>query len=213
MNQSQKIYHIVHIDRLDSIVNSGFLYSDAKLTVQNYVGTTIGINKIKQRRLNDIVLSSYPDLHVGECVPFYFCPRSVMLYILHMRNHRDINYRGGQENIIHLEADLYKSIKWANAKGRRWVFTDANAGSLYFNDYNDINSLNKLNWNAIYATNWRSSEVKEAKQSEFLCEDSFDFKLIERIGVINSDIYQKVQNILGGRKYSIRVEVMRNWYY
>jgi hypothetical protein len=42
-------------------------------------GTTIGMDSIKQRRLTKS-LNSHPDLRVGDCVPFYFCPRSVMLY-------------------------------------------------------------------------------------------------------------------------------------
>ncbi|MBE7527723.1 MAG: DUF4433 domain-containing protein [Burkholderiales bacterium] len=35
-----------------------------------------GVAQIKQRRLTSC-LNSYPDLRVGDCVPFYFCPRSV----------------------------------------------------------------------------------------------------------------------------------------
>ncbi|AWP22429.1 hypothetical protein C4901_02935 [Acidiferrobacter sp. SPIII_3] len=31
---------------------------------------------IKQRRLNELRLSSHPDLRLGNFVPFYFCPRS-----------------------------------------------------------------------------------------------------------------------------------------
>jgi hypothetical protein len=208
----KKIYHIVHIDRLASIISSGFIFSDAKIRTLNFGGTTIGMNKIKQRRLNK-TLSSYTDLKVGECVPFYFCPRSIMLYILYKRNHPDVDYEGGQENIIHLEADLYKTIDWANANKRRWVFTDANAGSYYFNDYNNISDLNKLNWNAIYSNDWKESHIRESKQSEFLCEDSFDFGLVERVGVINDNIYQQVQNILVNSAYNPKIEIKRDWYY
>ena len=207
-----KIYHIAHIDKLASIINSGFIFSDARVTSLNLGGTTIGMSKIKQRRLT-MPLSSYPDLYAGKCVPFYFCPRSVMLYILYRGNHSEVNYIGGQENIIHLEADLYKTIDWAARTGKRWVFTDANAGSYYFNDYNDINDLDKLNWNAIYSNDWRDSQIKEAKQSEFLCEDSFDFGLVERIGVININIYQQVQNILVNSVYNPKIEIKRDWYY
>ena len=76
-----KIYHILHIDKLSSVINSNNLFSDAIIHNQNPIGTTIGMSKIKERRLNTLTLSCYPDLHVGDCVPFYFCPRSVMLYM------------------------------------------------------------------------------------------------------------------------------------
>lgn len=77
-----KIYHITHVDRLPSIVADGFLWCDAEVNRRASAGTTIGMSRIKQRRLNKL-LSSYHDLHVGDCVPFYFCPRSVMLYLIY----------------------------------------------------------------------------------------------------------------------------------
>ena len=209
---SIKIYHIVHIDKLQSIINSGMIYSDAQVIAQNLEGTTIGMSKIKQRRLK-LSLSSYPKLHVGECVPFYFCPRSIMLYIIHKGNHQDINYRDGQDYIIHLEADLFKSIDWAEHTGRRWVITYSNAGSYYFNDSNRIEDINNLNWKAINSYYWSESQVKEAKQAEFLCENSFDWGLIDRIGVNSEDTFHKVNHVLQSSYHKPIVEIRNNWYY
>ena len=70
-----KIYHICHVDRLPSIIASASLLSDAVMLNQALPGTGIGMNHIKQRRLQ-LELDSHPGLYVGECVPFYFCPRS-----------------------------------------------------------------------------------------------------------------------------------------
>jgi len=91
-----KIYHIIHIDKLPSILNSGGLLSDAQILAQNLGGTTIGMSSIKQRRLTELTFTTYPDLYVGECVPFYFCPRSVMLYMIYMGN-MELDYQGGQD--------------------------------------------------------------------------------------------------------------------
>lgn len=77
------------------------LLCDAKIIAQNAIGTTIGMNTIKQRRLTELTLSSYPDLFVGQCVPFYFCPRSIMLYVIHRADSEELAYKGGQEPIIH----------------------------------------------------------------------------------------------------------------
>ena len=206
-----KIYHIVHIDKLQSIINSGGLLSDSEVIRQGLNGTTIGMNSIKQRRLKELTLSTYPDLFVGQCVPFYFCPRSVMLYMMHMGNSPDITYQGGQDNIIHLEADLISSIAWANTNFRRWVFTSSNAGSRYFQDTNNISNLSRLNWNAINAKYW--NDVVEEKQAEFLCEHSFEWSLIERIGVSNQTVYQQVLNIINSSYHKPYVEVKNDWYY
>ena len=121
-----KIYHIVHVDRLSSIIADGFLWCYAEVVRREPAGTTIGMRSIKQRRM-DLYLSSHPDLHVGDCVPFYFCPRSIMLYLIHQRNHPDLDYRGGQEPILHLEADLHAVVAWADAQSVRWAFTLSNA--------------------------------------------------------------------------------------
>ena len=78
-----KIYHIVHVDRLESIIADGFLWSDGEVQRRAPPGTTIGMSAIKERRLNELFLASHPLLTVGHCVPFYFCPRSIMLYLIH----------------------------------------------------------------------------------------------------------------------------------
>jgi hypothetical protein len=129
-----KIYHIVHMDRLSSIIADGNLWCDAEIARRQAAnpGTTIGLNSIKQRRLNELKLASHPGLYVGQCVPFYFCPCSVMLYVISQANHPELAYHGGQGPIVHLEADLYQSVAWANQNGRRWAFTLSNAGSRYF---------------------------------------------------------------------------------
>lgn len=90
-----KIYHIVHVDRLSSIIADGLLWSDAALEALKRPGTVIGMSAIKARRLKELQLSSHPGLFVGPCVPFYFCPRSIMLYLIHRANHEDLSYRGG----------------------------------------------------------------------------------------------------------------------
>ena len=77
-----KIYHIVHVDRLTSIISDGYLWSDAETRRRGVGRTGIGMDRIKKRRLEELTLSSHPDLFVGDCVPFYFCPRSVMLYLI-----------------------------------------------------------------------------------------------------------------------------------
>jgi len=180
MTEHIKIYHILHISKLNAIVAEKHLISDAEVSKRPPVGEIIGMKGIKRRRLEYLTLSSHPSLHVGECVPFYFCPRSVMLYMIHRRNHPDIIYQGGQEAILHLVADLCQTVEWAEKNGLRWAFTNSNAGSWYFNDFADLADINKVDWAAVKARNWR--DCKEQKQAEFLVERRFPWELIECIG-------------------------------
>ena len=67
-----KIYHIIHVDRLSSIIADGHLWCDEQINARNPPGTVIGMNSIKQRRLTQLKLDSHPELYVGQCVPFIF---------------------------------------------------------------------------------------------------------------------------------------------
>lgn len=206
-----KIYHIAHVDRLPSIVADGFLWCDAQVVRRTPAGTTIGMSSIKQRRLNDLYLSSHPGLHVGDCVPFYFCPRSVMLYLIHQGNHPELTYRLGQGPILHFEADLHAVVAWANAQPERWAFTLSNAGSYFFEDRNDLARLNEIDWNAVQARDWR--QCKEGKQAEFLVEHCVPWHLVERIGVLNHLTYQQVVNAIPANGHRPTVEIRTDWYY
>ncbi len=50
-----------------------------------------------------------------------------MLYLMHMKN-PELAYKGGQEPILHLVADLRQTVNWANENHRRWAFSTSNAG-------------------------------------------------------------------------------------
>lgn len=205
-----KIYHICHVDRLPSIVASGGLLSDAAIVQLALPGTMIGMNNIKHRRLHQLRLASHPQLFVGQCVPFYFCPRSVMLYLIHKQN-AELTYKGGQGPIIHLESDLHATVAWAKAHDRRWAFTLSNAGAAYFEDRADLNQLGEVKWDAVQARQWQS--CKEGKQAEFLLEQSFPWRLVERIGVLTPAIHAQVAHALPAHGHRPPVEIKPDWYY
>jgi hypothetical protein len=206
-----KIYHIAHVDRLESIVADRYFWCDSEIMRRVPSGTTIGMNSIKLRRLNELQLNSHPGLYVGNYVPFYFCPRSVMLYLIHQANHPELSYRGGQHPILHFEADLHETVAWARNEAKRWAFTLSNAGSYFFEDRCDLAYLNEIDWNAIQARDWQ--KCKEGKQAEFLLEQKFPWHLIERIGVSNRTIYQQVIHALPNNGHRPAVEVCADWYY
>ena len=204
------IYHIVHVDRLASIVADGKLWCDAESAERVASGPMIGIDEIKQRRLAPC-LDSHPDLRVGDCVPFYFCPRSVMLFVISKRNHPSLAYRGGQAPIVHFVADLRETVAWAEEHGRRWAFTLSNAGSTYFEDRCDLARLGEVDWAAVKATQWQG--CKEAKQAEFLIERSFPRELVREIGVYAPALGARVERVLPGALHRPPVRVLRCWYY
>ncbi|HSN97015.1 MAG TPA: DUF4433 domain-containing protein [Candidatus Nanopelagicales bacterium] len=208
----RKIYHITHVDNLAAIIAGGGLISDAAMIARGGPSAPIGMSSIKQRRLS-LPVHCHPGDHVGDYVPFYFCPRSIMLFVIHCGNHPELAYRGGQGPIVHLEADLHDVVAWATAAGRRWAFSLSNAGAHYTRFLTSLHELHRLDWTAIHATDFRSPPVKEAKQAEFLVHGSFPWTLVTTIGVHSPAAQARTRAAIGTASHQPRVSIQRRWYY
>ena len=207
-----RIYHITHVDNLPGIVEAGGLFADADNRVNAHVHTKVGMKVIKQRR-QMLPVTSQRGTVVGQYVPFYFCSRSVMLYLLHRGNHPDLEYRGGQAPIVHLVADLDRVVHWATQSHTRWAFSFSNAGARYARFSSSANDLQLLNWNTIASRDFREPEVKEAKQAEFLVHTFFPFSQVDEIGVLSSNVEAKVRTALRVGPHIPTVQIRRDWYY
>jgi hypothetical protein len=206
------IYHITHVANLQSIAKRGALLSDRMMIAQGGSGAPIGMQGIKQRRLN-LPVPCHPGDFVGDFVPFYFCPRSIMLFVIHCGNHPDLTYRGGQGPIVHLVADLHAAVQWANRQGRRWAFSLSNAGAAYAEFRADLTDLGEIDWTAVASNDFRSSSVKESKQAEFLVHTDFPWSLVERIGVASPPIAVQVRTAVQRVAHQPNVSVEKAWYF
>jgi hypothetical protein len=207
-----KLYHITHVNNLPNIVADGRILSDAAIIARGGPAQAIGMSGIKRRRVEQLDLACHPGTKVGDYVPFYFCPRSVMLYVIYRANHAELTYRGGQEPIVHLEADLHDVVRWAEENDKRWAFTLSNAGAYYAECRSRLEDLDQLDWQAISATDFRDPDAKERKQAEFLVHGDFPFTLIERIGVRAQAIRTRVAQAFGGQ-YQAQIDIMPPWYF
>lgn len=207
-----KIYHIVHVDNLASIVSDGYLWSDSNMHKRGGPPTNIGMPSIKAAR-QSMPVSCHPGTFVGQYVPFNFCPRSVMLNIIWYGNHPNLTYRGGQGPIVHLEADLFETIEWAKYHDHRWAFCLGNARATYASFRASEGELDEINWGAVGARDFRDPDIKEAKQAEFLLKKKFPWHLVERIGVHSPAIVTRVSQAMQGAAHRPRIEIRREWYY
>jgi hypothetical protein len=189
------------------------LWSDAERIRRGLNCTVVGMSELKRRRLEELEVDCHAGAKVGEFVPFYFCPRSIMLFLLHRANHPDLKYVGGQRPIVHLEADLQAVVKWAHSVPRRWAFSNGNAGARYTNFFHDLDHLNVLDWAAINENDWRDPIVKERKQAEFLVEGFLPWQLVERIGVIDDKMAEQVTSTIRLADHKPQLVVAPSWYY
>ncbi len=208
-----KVYHITHVANLGAIIEHGGLVCDAELIRRGGPAQPIGMSVIKRRRVEVLDVSCHEGTKVGDYVPFYFCPRSVMLFVIHCANHPELHYRAGQEPIVHLEADLSTVVAWAERNGVRWAFSLSNAGAFYTEFRSRTEHLAELDWDAIAARDFRDSNVKERKQAEFLLYERFPFDLVERVGVGSHAIAERVREVLSSSQHKPRVEIRKEWYF
>jgi hypothetical protein len=208
-----KIYHITHIDNLGKIAEDGHLWSDRERLNRGFDCSVVGMPVIKDRRLTKIPVTCHPGTMVGDYVPFYFCPRSVMLYIFHCNNHPDLPYRGGQGPIVHLQADVQDCITWANRNGIRFAFSTSNAGSFTADFFSTPADLKQINWGAVNSRDFRDRNTKEQKQAEFLVLRSFPWSLVEQVGVFDQNIRNLAIQAMMNSSHQPPVRVENGWYF
>ncbi len=198
------ISHITHIDNLASIIAEGCLWSDAKRIKRGLVNQNIGYSHIKQRRLRRPVNVAASG-NIGDYVPFNFCPRSVMLFVIH-KGHQD--YNGGQGQIVHLLSEV-DTVRTSNP---HCFFTDIHADLDYAEQIDDFSRLSELDLQRISTEhNW--VDMKEEKQAEFLAFERVNWQTITRMGVQTPEIATKVTQILAASAHKPNLEVQPSWYY
>lgn len=197
------VYHITHVDNLPGILKDKRLHSDAVMAARD--PTLIGYSEIKKRRLNEINVSCCLFHNVGDFVPFYFCPRSPMLFSINKGNTG--HPPGCQRNILHLVSTVAEGL----AVGKSWAISSGNAGAYHTTFEADLNALDSLDWGAIRATDWQGQQHQ--KMAEFLVQDFFPWGAIKQIGCFNSTIAAKVAELLEKQKHQPSVEVKSSWYY
>ncbi|MFZ3264324.1 MAG: DUF4433 domain-containing protein [Terriglobales bacterium] len=123
------IYHISHLRNLERILAEGGLHCDR--AAQQLKSVNIGHAHIKERRLRRPVPLG-PRGTVGEYVPFYFAPRSPMLYAI-SRGAVE-GYSEGQSPVIYI-CSTAEAVKEA---GLRWVFTEGHADMDFTDFFDDL---------------------------------------------------------------------------
>jgi hypothetical protein len=116
-NRSMKIpiFHITHVDNLPAILQSKGLWCFNALQSHSVYYSNIAYAGIQDQRAG-ITVPCGPGGNLHDYVPFYFAPRSPMLYAIKMGNVP--GHQGGQTPIIY----RVSSIQAVNSSHSRFVF-------------------------------------------------------------------------------------------
>lgn len=204
-----QIYHITHFSNLVGITAAGRIVCDR--AAQRMDCVRIGYPHIKARRLSRPVPLP-PGGFVGDYVPFYFAPRSPMLFVITKGSVP--GYLGGQSQVVHLVSNAEE----VDAAGCDWVFTDGHAAmSPLTSFYNDFADLIKIDWAVMSSKYWHDTDThpdrERRRQAEFLIHDSFPWGLVSKIAVRNQETAENVHKIIENVIHRPTIAIETGWYY
>ncbi|RUS93012.1 hypothetical protein DSM106972_097600 [Dulcicalothrix desertica PCC 7102] len=204
------VYHITHIRNLQSILQLGGLIANNRLKQQQISYQDIAHGSVQDRRaLIRVPCAAGGCLH--DYIPFYFAPRSPMLYTINKGNVE--GYTEGQTPVIYIitEAEIIA------ANNLVFAFTDGHAVMDYSEFYDDLQFLNMIDWDIMRERYWNNTpsdgDRRRRRQAEFLVHQFCPWSLIAQIGVINNTVKSQVEQILQNFNCSTPVKVYPSWYY
>lgn len=143
---------------------------------------------------------------IGDYVPFYFTPRSIMLFNIVTGYYAPIVPQLSREQIIVIRSEISQL-----SESKRFFFTDGQANSAYSKHYTDLKDLHKIDWESIQKSNFQKSDLDTDRprryQAEFLVHSHVPLEFIESILVYNEKTEIVVNIELQAAGFNIPVKV------
>jgi ssDNA thymidine ADP-ribosyltransferase, DarT len=205
------IYRLVHIDNLAACLVRGGMYAPNHTPADGRAYRTIHREDIQEgRRTREVPKGPRGTVH--DYVPFYFGPRSVMLYQL--QTGWVAGYQEGQAPLVH----LVSTCQAVADEGLGFVFTDGHGLARFTAWYDKLRDLAQVDWDAAYAAQWNDTaeepDRQRRKQAEFLVHRMCPWSLLTEVGVYNEAAGDRVEATLRAHGAgALPVRVRSEWYY
>ncbi|MEV0595128.1 type II toxin-antitoxin system toxin DNA ADP-ribosyl transferase DarT [Nonomuraea cavernae] len=159
----------------------------------------------------DVGCPAAPGGTLADYAPFYFAPRSPMLYAVHRSNVDGVVAR--QDEIVHVVSTCETVV----TAGLDFAFTDGHAIMEFSEFFDDLRYLDRVDWEIMQARYWNdldgTGERPRRRQAEFLVHGRLPWHLIVRIGVMSEAVRDQVKAIVVGIEHMPEIIVRRDWYY
>jgi hypothetical protein len=207
----ETLFHFTHERNLVSIVQTGLLLSDTAAQAAGCISVEVGDRNVKSRR-RAMEVSAGPGGCPADYFPFYFAPRSPMLYVISKGQVPE--YQEGQSPLVYLVTNVAVVV----ASGRLWVFSDGNCAAA-FSDYStDLDAMATfVDWEIMKAHMWANTpedgDRMRRRMAEFLVHDYLPWSCITEVAVRNDAVSQRVRSVLASLGDQTPVRVRTDWYY
>ncbi len=204
------ILHFTHISHLESIAENG-LACDTDAQDSGLLAVDVGNRSVKDQRRTKAVPCG-PGGVVADYVPFYFAPRSPMMYAIDRG--RVPEYTEGSDPLVY----LVTTVEELGGRSVHMVFTDGNAatGITEFSDQvADLDTV--VDWPLMNERIWRDTladgDRRRRRMAECLAVGPIPWDSFHRIVVRTEDRSQEAKAILDTIGVTGTIRVKRDWYF
>lgn len=197
------IVHFTHVRNLPGILAAGCLHADNQVDRRSALTVEAADLEIKSsRRMIRVGLAPFGC--VADYVPFYFAPRSPMLYKLAMGGVP--TYTEGQDPLIY----LVSTVGAITVAGLRWLFSDGNCAATVTQMFDDPGLLDSVvDWPLMAARMWSNTaddpDRMRRRMAEFLVHERVPLNCIAGIAVRTQGMKNQVEGLLrAGTKSGFR---------
>ncbi|PZF04677.1 hypothetical protein DEJ01_07670 [Curtobacterium sp. MCLR17_040] len=202
--------HFTHVDNLETIAGAELL-PDTSAQSTGALRVEVGNTSIKERRRAQIVPLD-PGGSVADYVPFYFGPRSPMMYAIASGNVP--SYTSGTAELVYIVTTL-EQLYFCGCKP---ILTDRNAALAYaeYREYrpDDLIGDGFIDWALMSAKYWTDfPDGRERRMAECLVASHVPWAAVQGLAVQNERIEKRVVDILARVGSDVPVKIRPTWYF
>jgi hypothetical protein len=203
--------HFTHVRNLPGILEAGCLQADSLVDRGSALLVEAADLGIKAER-KKIRITLAPYGCVADYVPFYFAPRSPMLFKLAKGGVP--TYTDGQDPLIYFVSTVEAVVQ----AGLRYLFSDGNCASAVTQVSGDLALLESMvDWAVMRARIWSNTaedpDRMRRRMAEFLVHERVPLRCMAGIAVRTEQMRERVDKTLTAHGVTLPVRVRPNWYY
>lgn len=201
------IYHFTHGSNLAAILVAGELRASASAeTVVDVADAAIKAGRETR------AVDCGPGGCVGDYVPFYFAPRSPMLFRIQSGGVDGVD--SDPRGLVYFQTTTEAVIE----AGLTFVCTDGNAAAAITAFYDDEELIGEVvDWPLMEARYWNNTredgDRRRRRGAEFLVHRAVPLELIAEAGVYDASVKARVEQIVTDARSELPVTVRRGWYF
>ncbi len=202
-------YRITHISNLFHLLQNGIVNKHHPDANNEYID--IGNPQIIDVRSKmPVKIANYGN--IGDYVPFYFTPKSMMLFNIITGHRHPIVPRRNRSEILVIRCLISNLVKL-----RQWFFTDGQANDMASNHYNDMTNLGQIDWGNIQNSDFSKSDGDYDRprryQAEFLVHRHVPLTCVESLNVYNDQAANIVTNVLYQNNINLAVNIQPQYFF